>query len=330
MMKKIILRRTGGPEVLEIIEVKEPKLKDREVLIDIRATGLNWSEVMIRRGDWPVDIQNGFCLGSEGAGVVEKVGPNVQHLSPGDRVALLDIQAYSLEEHGCYAEKIAVPEEYVLKIPDGLDFPSAAAVPMAILTVYDAMINHSPLPESGTVVITACSGSVGITAIQIAKRRGLRVLATTRSEKKKSAIAELGAEVIIASEPGELKEKIAQLVKSDGVDYIFDSIGGETATQLLPLLNGDGTYVGYGNLGGTEFTVSNPFLFHQLKVHGYVVLRNLADPKKLQAVWNEAIPLIETRDVVVPVHKTYPFYEVAQAHREFENHKHWGKLVLVQ
>ncbi|HJO57486.1 MAG TPA: alcohol dehydrogenase catalytic domain-containing protein, partial [Nitrospinaceae bacterium] len=73
-MKKIILRRSGGPEVLEVKEVKDPEVKDGEVLIDIRATGLNWSEVMIRRGDWPIKIQNGFCLGSEGAGVVEKIG----------------------------------------------------------------------------------------------------------------------------------------------------------------------------------------------------------------------------------------------------------------
>jgi NADPH:quinone reductase-like Zn-dependent oxidoreductase len=89
-MKKITLRRSGGPEVLEV--------KDGEVLIDIRATGLNWSEIMIRRGDWPIKIQNGFCLGSEGAGVVEKIGKGVQRLSHGDRVALLYVQAYSQEE----------------------------------------------------------------------------------------------------------------------------------------------------------------------------------------------------------------------------------------
>ncbi len=329
-MKKIILRRSGGPEVLEVKEVKDPEVKDGEVLIDIRATGLNWSEVMIRRGDWPIKIQNGFCLGSEGAGVVEKIGKGVQRLSPGDRVALLYVQAYCQEEQGCYAEKIAVPEEYALKLPDGLDFAEAAAVPMAILTAYDAMVLHSPLPESGTVVVTASSGSVGITAIQVAKRRGLRVIATTRSDEKRSAIVELGGEVVIARDPVQLKEKVAQLVGSDGVDYIFDSVGGETATQLLPLLNSEGTYLGYGNLGGNEFTVSNSFLFSQLKIHGYVVLRNLADPEKMQAVWNEAIPLIETRDVVVPVHKTFPLGEVAQAHREFEDHKHFGKLVLVQ
>lgn len=329
-MKKIVLRRTGGPEVLEILEVKEPDIGDGEVLIDIRATGLNWSEVMIRNGDWPVEIQNGFCLGSECAGVVEKAGKGVQRLSPGDRVALLYVKAYTQEEQGCYAEKIVVPEECVLKLPEGLDFREAAAVPMAILTTYDSMVIRSPLPESGTVVVTACSGSVGIAAVQIAKRRGLRVIATTRSGEKKSAIAELGGEVVVASDPVRLKEKVAQLAGSEGIDYIFDPIGGETATQLLSLLSGEGTYVGYGNLGGNEFTVSSSFRFHQLKIHGYVVLRNLADPQKMQAVWNEAISLIETRDVVVPVHKTFPLCEAAQAHREFENHKHFGKLILVQ
>ncbi|KMP10873.1 hypothetical protein UZ36_06265 [Candidatus Nitromaritima sp. SCGC AAA799-C22] len=329
-MKKIVMRQTGEPEVLEVIEAQEPGVKDHEVLIDIRATGLNWSEVMIRRGEWPIEISAGFCPGAEGVGIVEKTGKEVHKINPGDRVAVLDIQAYHEEERGCYAEKTVVPQDHALKLPDGIDFPEAAAVPMALMTAYDAMINHSPLPESGTVVVTACSGAVGIAAMQIAKRKGLRVIGTTRSDKKKSGIADLGGEAVVARDPEEMKEKIAQLVKSDGVDYIFDPVSGETAGQLLSLLNGDGTYVGYGFLGGNEFTVPGLFLFHQMRIHGYVVLRNLADPKALQAVWDEAIPLIETRDIVIPLHKTFPLEDAARAHREMESHKHWGKLVLVQ
>ncbi len=315
---------------MEITEVPDPPVGEDRVLVDIRATGLNWSEVMIRRGDWPVEISRGFSLGAEGAGVVEQVGKSVTGIRPGDRVAVFDIRAYLEEEQGNYAEKIAVDANKVLEIPEHMDFPEAAALPMALLTAYDALINHSPLPDSGTVVVTACTGAVGIAALQLARRRGLRAIGTTRSENKKSLITSLGVEAVVDSDPLKLKEKIAGLCGDAGVDYIFDPINGETATQLISLLNFGGTYVGYGFLGGDSFAVPSSFLFSQVKIHGYVVLRNLADPGALQKVWREVLPLAETKEVVIPVHKKFPFVQVSEAHREFENGKHWGKLVLVQ
>ena len=156
-MKKAVVRQTGGPEVLQLIEVPYPVPGEGEVLVDLKATGLNWSELMIRRGEWPIEIsENGFTPGSEGAGVVEKTGPGVTDMQPGERVIVFDFNAYLDEGQGCYAEKIVVPRDKILKYPENLDFAEAAAVPMAAVTAYDALINHSPLPESGTVVITAC------------------------------------------------------------------------------------------------------------------------------------------------------------------------------
>ncbi len=330
-MKKAVVRQTGGPEVLKFIEVPDPVPGEGEVLVDLRATGLNWSELMIRRGDWPIEISaNGFTPGSEGAGVVEKNGPGVTDVQLGDRVIVFDFNAYLDEGQGCYAEKILVPRDKILKYPENLDFAEAAAVPMASLTAYDALINHSPLPESGTVVITACTGAVGIAAIQLAKRKGLRVIGTTRRESQRAHIHSLGAEVVVAPDPFRLKEAIVDLVKDEGVDYIFDPISGETATQLISILNFNGTYVIYGILSGGELKLPDNFLFHQGKVHGYVILLNLADPKNLQAAWREVLPLIETKEILIPVHKTFPLEEVAEAHEAMENHQHWGKIVLVQ
>ena len=330
-MKKVVIRATGGPEALKLIEVADPVPGENEVLVDLKATGLNWSELMIRRGDWPIEISaDGFTPGSEGAGVVEKTGPGVTDVQPGDRVLVFDFNAYQKEGQGCYAEKIAVARDRILKYPEDLDFVEAAAVPMAALTAYDALINHSPLPESGTVVITACTGAVGIAAIQLAKRKGLRVIGTTRRESQRAHIHSLGAEVVVAPDPFRLKEEVENLVKDEGVDYIFDPISGETATQLISLLNFNGTYVIYGILSGGELKLPDNFLFHQARVHGYVILLNLADPKSLQAAWNEVLPLIETKEILIPVHKTFPLEDAAKAHEEMENHPHWGKIVLVQ
>lgn len=328
IMKKVAIRRAGEAETLEIIETPDPEVTEYDVLVDVKATGMNWSEVMIRRGDWPVEFGKGFTLGAEGAGVVEKVGAKVTSVRPGDRVAVFDVDAYLSEEKGCYAEKVAVAEGKVLPIPENMDFPSAAALPMALLTAYDAMIYHSPMPDSGTAVITACSGAVGIVALQLAKRRGLRVIGTTRDESKKSLIASLGAEAVVASDALKLREKVSALCGS--VDYIFDPINGETASELISLLNFNGTYVNYGFLSGTSFTVPSTLLFSQARVHGYVVLRNLADSGALQRVWRDVLPLAETNDVVVPVSKTFRFDQVVEAHRAFERGGHWGKLVLVQ
>ncbi len=329
-MKQVLVRRTGGPGVFEIAEASDPALGDNDVLVDLRATGLNWSEVMIRSGEWPVDLSEGFVLGSEGAGVVEKTGSAVNDLSPGDRVVVADFDAYLQPQQGCYAEKIKTPRQKLLRFPGNLDFSEAAALPIALLTAYDAMHLHSPLPESGTVVVTACTGAVGIAAIQLARRKNLRVIATTRSDKKKKSIEALGADVIVESDPARLQKKITGLIGDAGVDYVFDPVCGKTATALLELMNYNSTYVLYGVLGGNQFTVPSGLLFNQIRIHGYVILRNLADPRALQEAWRDALPLVETGEVSLPVHRTFPLQQVAEAHREMEAHEHWGKLVLVQ
>ena len=329
-MKKIMIRRAGSPEVFEIVDAPVPVLKENEVLIDIKAVGLNWSEVMIRRGDWPMELSQGVTLGAEGAGVVEAVGDKIAHIKPGDRVANLEVLAYLDPAQGNYAEKIAVNADKVLKIPDHMSFAEGAAIPMAMATAFDALINHSPLPEDGTVVVTACTGSVGIAALQLARRKGLRVIGTTRAHNKVSMIESLGVEALVCSDPANLKERLSAKVGDKGIDYVFDPVGGATASQLLSLLNYNGTCVIYGSMDPSPFTSSSNFLFHQLKVHGYVVLKNLADPKKLQVVWSEILPLIETKEVLVPVHKTFPFDKVAEAHKAMERHEHFGKLVLVR
>jgi len=329
-MRKIVMHRAGGPEVLETVEVPDPTVGENQVLVDIRGIGLNWSEVMIRRGEWPQDLERGFTPGAECAGRVEAVGAGVTHVQTGDPVAVLDIGAYGDPAHGTYAEKIAVEAGRVLKIPANMSFAEAAAIPMALLTAYDALINHSPLPESGTLVVTACTGAVGIAALQIGHRKGLKVIGTARTENKKHSIASLGVEAVIDSDPVRLKEKVAEQAGESGVDYIFDPVNGETATQLLTLMADNSTFVNYGLLGGSQFMVSSNLMFSQIKIHGYVVLKNLEDPEKMQAVWAEILPLVETREVEIPVHKTFPFERMAEAHHAMEEHGHFGKLVVVR
>jgi len=330
LVKKIILQQTGGPEVFQVVEVDPPRPGPREVVVDLRAIGLNWSEVMIRRGEWPLDLSDGFTLGSEGAGLVQAVGEEVRHVAPGERVAVFDVDAYQVPGQGTYAELIVVAEDKVLKIPPGPAFAEAAALPMALLTAYDALVLHSPLPESGNVVVTACTGAVGLAALQIARLKGLRVIGTTRNESKTALIRQLGCDVVVESNPERLKEKIADLLGGEQVNYVFDPIQGPVAGQLLQIMAAEGTYVVYGALGGMGFSVPASFLFHQLKVHGYVVLAHLADPARLQRVWSELYPLLEENQVRVPVAGQIPFPDAGAAQSAMETHSHFGKLVMVR
>ena len=329
-MKKIIIRKTGGPEVLSIVTVPDPAIKKNEVLINLKSIGLNWSEVMIRRGDWPLDLSKGFTPGVEGAVIVEAVGAEVRNIRPGDKVANFEIDAYLKSGQGNYAEKIAVAEDKVLALPGDISITNAAALPMALLTAYDALINHSPIPESGTILITACTGSVGIAALQIAQLKGLRVIGTTRSAEKISAIEELGAEAVLSDDAVDLCQKVSEIAGADGIDYVFDALNGDVASDLISLINPNGTFVSYGMLEGDKFTVDTTLMFNQIKIHGYVVISNLADPKALQKTWNDILPLLIDKELSIPVSKTFPFADVAQAHKELDGHKHIGKIILVR
>lgn len=238
------------------------------------------------------------------------------------------MSAYLDSGQGTYASQMLVSEKRLLKMPANLKFEEMASLPMALLTAYDAMVCHSPLPESGTLVVTAATGAVGIAAIQVARLKGLRVIATTRSEDKREFLKSLGAEVIVAESGSKLAEGLKKILGETPVDYVFDPIYGETASQLMPFLGFNGTYVVYGMLGGFESTLDSSILFQQSKMHGYIVLRNLGEPEDLQRVWNEIYPLIEAGEVTVPIARTFPLADVSKAHTAMEQHGHFGKLVL--
>ncbi|QPJ63500.1 MAG: zinc-binding alcohol dehydrogenase family protein [Candidatus Nitronauta litoralis] len=329
-MKSIIVTGTGSAESFQTVETPTPLPEEKQVLIDLKATGLNWSEVMIRRGDWAVSLDEGMVLGAEGAGIVEGVGGSVLSTRPGDRVAVFDIDSYLQAGQGTYASHILVDESKVLKIPAHLDFAQAASLPMALLTAYDAMVCHSPLPETGNIVVTACTGAVGIAAMQLARMKGLRVVGTTRDENKVDQVRALGCEVVVGKDPKEICEKVSSCLGDEGVNYVFDPVQGPLAESLLELMAMDGTYVVYGNLMGSGFSLSPTFLFQQTRVHGYVVLKNLADPEAMQEVWSEIYPLIEEKLIEVPVAKTIPFPDAGAAQATMEAHQHFGKIVMIQ
>jgi len=140
----------------------------------------------------------------------------------------------------------------------------------------------------------------------------------------------LGAEAILSDDPVDLCQKVSEAAGADGIDYVFDPLNGDAASGLISLINPNGTFVSYGFLDGDKFTIDTNLLFNQIKVHGYVVINNMADSKTLQKTWNDILPLVSEKEIIVPVAKTFPFADVAQAHKYFESHAHFGKIVLLQ
>lgn len=232
-MKAVVYRKYGGPEVLELTEVDEPKVGPDWVKIAVRATSVNPVDWKVASGglDGALDTTFPVTPGWDVAGVVEEVGPAVTRLAPGD-----EVYGYVRKDAvhgGTYAEKVSAPIRTVTEKPKNLSFEEAAAVPLTGLTAYQSLVHHLRLQPGETVLIHAAAGGVGAFAVQIARSLGARVIGTA-SEENHDYLRELGAEPFTYGDdlPGRVRAYMPE-----GVDAVFDLIGGDTLAQTTALLS---------------------------------------------------------------------------------------------
>lgn len=244
MANVVLFDETGGPEVLRLAEMSLPAPGQGQVRID--AIGLNRADTLFRAGGYyyrptlPVSR-----LGSEAAGVVEAVGPEVTRFAPGDAVSVLLIGT-GMSEDGIYADRAVVQEDAVLSRPAGMDASTGAAVWMSCLTAYGALIEVGRARPGDHVLITAASSSVGTAAIQIAGQIGAIPIAVTRTEAKAEQLVRTGAAHVIATDHDDLADRVKDITGGEGARIVFDSIGGPGLTQLAQLVARDGTLIVYG------------------------------------------------------------------------------------
>jgi NADPH2:quinone reductase len=320
----IEIGKAGGPEVLTPVERPMPEPAVGEVLIRVRAAGVNRPDVMQRRGMYPPPAGASDLPGLEVAGTVEHVGAGVAEWRGGDRVC-------ALVTGGGYAEYCVAPAAQCLPIPDGLEFVAAAAIPETFFTVWDNVFERGRLGAGETALFHGGTSGIGTTAIQLAVARGARVLATAGSDEKCRACERLGAARGINYRAEDFVEVVKAETRGAGADLILDIMGGTYLDRNLRALAVDGRVVQIGVMEGAEAALDLRRLLHRrLTIMGSTLRPRSVEEKGAiaDALRREVWPLLESGRVKPIVYRSFPLAQAAEAHRLMESSEHIGKIVL--
>ncbi|MGH6615208.1 zinc-dependent alcohol dehydrogenase family protein [Sphingomonas sp.] len=327
MARVVRFHEYGGPEVLRIETADIPAPGPGEVQIRVRALGLNRAEALMRAGTYIESPTLPSGLGLEAAGVVERVGEGVEGVAPGDAVSV--IPPVSMVRWPAYGEVITYPANLVVKHPSSLGWEEAAAVWMAYLTAYGALIDIAKLGCGEFVVITAASSSVGIAAIQIANRVGATAIAVTRTSAKRQALIDVGAAHVIAAAEEDLEARLREIVGPGGARVVFDPVGGPIFEPLTVAMSPGGILLEYGGLSSEPtpfplFTV----LGKSLTLRGYLVHEILGDPARLAAAKAFILDGLASGAFRPVIARIFAFDEIVEAHRYLESNAQFGKIVV--
>jgi NADPH2:quinone reductase len=320
-MKAIQVTQTGGPEVLELVDLPIPEPKANEAVVEIKAAGVNFIDVYFREGRYPAPLP--FVDGQEAAGIVASVGSAVKNLTAGDRVAYTGAL-------GSYAEYAAVPADRLIRIPDQLDFKQAASAMLQGMTAHYLSHSTYPVKSGETALIHAAAGGVGLLLVQMCKSIGARVIGTAGSEEKAELAREAGADEVIIYTSQDFEKETKRLTGNEGVHVIYDGVGKTTFAKGLNLLRPRGYLVLFGGASGAV----PPFDLLELTKHGSLFVTRpslqhyVATRAELQQRSSEVLEMIVRGDLKLRIHKTYPLAEVQTAHRDLEGRKTTGKLLL--
>lgn len=327
MARMIRFHRHGGPEVLTIEEIDVPPPGPGEVRIRTRALGLNRAEALFRSGAYIERAEFPSGIGLEAAGLIESAGDGVNGLSPGDAVSL--VPPRSMLRWPVHGELVTVPAELAIRHPPTLGWESAAASWMQYLTAYGALIEISRLRQGEHVVITAASSSVGLAAIQIANRIGAIPIAVTRTDRKAPALREAGAAHVVALSEEDIDARLTDIAGEGGVRVVFDAVGGPAFLPLTAAMARGGILINYGGQSSeaTPFPLFN-VLGKSLTLRGYLVHEITGDPARLAAAKTFILDGLGDGSLKPIIARTFPFEEIAEAHRYLESNEQFGKVVL--
>jgi NADPH2:quinone reductase len=238
-MKALVCEKYGPPESLVIRDLPDPVPGAGEVLVDVKAAGINFPDVLLIAGTYQVKVPPPFVPGNEAAGIVESVGEGVTRIKPGDKVIITP-------QAGGFAEKCVVSEKLCLPLPDGLSYEQGAGFTITYATSYHALRQSTELKQGETILVLGAAGGVGITAVEIARALGARVIAAASSEEKLQFAREAGADETINYSEVSLREAVKELTGGKGVDVVYDPVGGELAQMALRSLAWHGRYLVIG------------------------------------------------------------------------------------
>ncbi len=321
-MKAIQVSKTGGPEVLTLVDLPVPTPNPNEAVVKITAIGVNFIDVYFREGRYPAPLP--FIDGQEAAGMVTALGSEVKSLKVGDRVAYTAVQ-------GSYAEYAAVPADRLVKVPDGVDDRQAAAAMLQGMTAHYLVHSTYPLKKGETALIHAAAGGVGLLLVQMAKDLGVRVIGTAGSPEKAKLAKEAGADETILYNEQDFEAETKRLTEGKGVHVVYDGVGKSTFDKDLNVLRPRGYLVLFGGASGPvppfdpiklsqkgSLFLTRPSLLH------YILTR-----QELEWRAGDVFNMIRSGKLKLRIQHIYKLEDAAQAHRDLEARKTTGKVLLI-
>jgi NADPH:quinone reductase-like Zn-dependent oxidoreductase len=337
-MKGIVFYEHGGPDVLVYDEVPDPEPGPGEVLVRVRAASVNRIDILVRRGYPGIDIPLPHILGADVAGVVEEIGDGVDNISIGDKVLASPIYGcghcryclVGMENHchnwrmlgfhidGSYAEYVKVPGSVLVEMPRNLGFEWAAALPLALLTSWHALVTLGGLRAGETVLVWAGGSGIGTYSIQIAKSLGARVVATAGYDWKVRRLRDMGVDYVF----NHYEDDVVGCVKDiGGVDLVVEHIGSATFNKSIDVCKVGGRIVVFGALTGdsTSLPIRKIYLKH-LKIIG------MHTGSRWELI--DALRFVEDGRIKPIIDSVFSLRDAAEAHIRMENSDHFGKIVL--
>ncbi len=340
-MKAVQFSEHGDRDVIEYGDFPDPEIERDEVLVDIKAGGLNFLDVWTRRGLPIIDLDFPHIPGSDGAGVVQDVGEDVTRFEVGDHVAVqpgkycgkcefcrdgeesMCVSYHLIGEHirGVHSELAAVPEENLVEVPEHVDWETAASASLVFQTAWRMLISRGELGPSESVLVLGASGGVGHAAVQIADYVGAEVYATASTDEKLSYAEDCGADHVINYEDDDFAAEIREMTGKRGVDMVVDHIGDATYPDSLKSLAKGGRIVTCGaTTGGNPGAGLNRIFWNQLSVIG----STMATPGEI----DDVLPLVWDGTFESHVRASLPMSEAARAHEMLEEREGFGSVVV--
>ncbi len=322
MVHAIRIHQTGGPEVLKWEEVQISEPGQGQVRLKHSAVGLNYIDTYHRSGLYKVDLP--ATIGMEGAGVITAVGPGVTEFKIGDRVAYANPM-------GSYSEERVIPAERIVKIPDGIEDKTAAAMMLQGMTVRYLLRETYKVGPGTTMLFHAAAGGIGLIACQWAKYLGATIIGTTSSAEKAKLATDAGCTHVINYKTEDFVKRTKEITNGQGVDVVYDSIGKDTYPGSLDCLKPRGLWVSFGNASGAITGMDIGILAAKGSLYATrpTLFSYTATRKELVDNANDLFDVVGRGVVKINVNQTYPLKEAAQAHRDLEARKTTGSTIFL-
>ena len=322
-MKAIVCNQFGLPNTLEYREIETPLPKEGEVLINVRACSVNFPDALIIQGKYQFRPEFPFSPGSDVAGIVEEVGKNVSHFKVGDEVV-------GFIPFGGFAEKAIVKAKDCFPKPRGMSMVNASAFLLAYGTSYHALKDRAKLKEGETVLILGASGGVGLTALELAKLMGAKVIAAASSEEKLALCKQFGADEVINYTEESVKDRVKELTNGKGVDVIYDPVGGHFSELALRAIAWKGRHlvIGFANGEIPKIPINLTLLKGASIVGVFWGAFAQKEPKKSLENIKQLLTWFVKGDVKPHIDKTYSLQDTPKALEDMMQRKVKGKIVI--